>query len=92
MLELFSRDGSHRFSLLAEELDYGFLGQRCSSDRAANVATLVRDLAAMAPQAGLNRGAWHLTQASDHWVHYPTRHAFFEELTWMLWRSRAVEE
>lgn len=90
MLELFPRAGSHRFSLLAEELSYAFLGERCSSEPAANVATLVRDLAQLAPQAGLNRGAWHLTQAVDDWVHYPTRNAFFEELTWMLWQCSVV--
>lgn len=91
MLELFPRGGQHRFSVLAEELSYAFLGQRCSSSPTSNAATLVRDLAGIAPQAGLNRGAWHLTQADADWIRYPTRHAFFEELIWMLWRSHAAD-
>ena len=86
LLELLALGGAQRFSILADEMDFGLLGDRRTADAATNLALLVGELAAIAPHAGLNRGAWHLTRGADDWVRYPSRQSFFEELTWMMWR------
>jgi hypothetical protein len=87
LLKLLAFGGTQCFSILVEELDFGFLGAECTDDVATNLALLVRKLKDFAPEAGLNRGAWHLARAADDWVRYPSRQSFFDELTWMLWRA-----
>lgn len=87
LLKLLAFGGTQCFSILVEELDFGFLGPECTNDVATNLALLVRRLNNFAPEAGLNRGAWHLARAADDWVRYPSRQSFLDELTWMLWRA-----
>lgn len=87
LLELLPAGGAWRYSILADEFDFALLGEGRTADPATNMALLVRELARLAPQSGLNRGAWHLARAADDWVRYPSRQSFFEEITWMLWRS-----
>ena len=86
MLEVLLAGGKARYSVLTDELDFAFLSGRRTTDPAANFNLLVRELAAFAPNAGLNRGAFQLTQTIDEVIHYPSKAAFFEEITWMLWR------
>lgn len=87
LLKLLAFGGAQCFSILADELDFGFLGTERTEDVATNLALLVSKLKDFAPEAGLNRGAWHLARAADDWVRYPSRNAFADELTWMLWRA-----
>jgi hypothetical protein len=87
MLKLLAFGGTQCFSILAEELDFGFLAAERTDDAATNLALLVSKLKDFAPEAGLNRGAWHLSRAADDWIRYPSRNAFLEELTWILWRA-----
>ena len=87
MLKLLAFGGTRCFSILAEELDFGFLGTERTASTATNLALLVGRLKDFAPEAGLNRGAWHLARAADDWIRYPSRNAFLDELTWILWRA-----
>jgi hypothetical protein len=57
-------------------------------DPAANFTLLVQDLAKYAPHAQLNRGAHHLREGVAEALRYPSKNAFFEEITWLLWRLR----
>ena len=39
-----------------------------------------------APHAIVNRGAYFLRENSASVFEYPSKHAFHEEITWMLWQ------
>ena len=45
-----------------------------------------QDLVAQVPDAGMNRGAFKASQEPPELFPYPSRAAFNEEMTWMLWR------
>ena len=86
MLELVLSGGVARYSLTADDFVFNHLGARLTKDLAHNFRLLVEDLAQFAPHAGLNRGAFGLCERTDQVFPYPSKAAFFEELTWMLWR------
>jgi hypothetical protein len=86
MLELVLAGGVGRYSLTADEFVFNHLGPRLTKDHARNFLLLVQDLAQLAPHAGLNRGAFNLCEKAESAFPYPSKSAFFEELTWMLWR------
>lgn len=73
-----------RLELLGHEGQYNYLGSRLSLRYMANFAMLVQDLCMYANRAVLNRGAESLIDDSTVTFHYPTRHAFEEEITWLL--------
>ncbi len=52
-----------------------------------NFALLVQDLAGFAPDAMLNRGAFFPKQ-DEKLFPYPTKNAFSDEITWLLWRLK----
>jgi hypothetical protein len=85
VLEIFASGGT-RYSLSADEFIFDHLGARLSNDLAMNFVSLVQDLAREAPHAGLNRGAFKACQQPPELFPYPSKAAFNEELTWMLWR------
>jgi hypothetical protein len=86
MLEVFLRDGSHRYSFEAGQFAYDCLGGEMSDDPLLNFVKLVQALARFAPHAGQNQGACRACQADPELLAYPSKAAFFEEMTWMLWR------
>ena len=92
MLEIFLREGLGRFSVDGKEFAYDHLGGRLTDDPAVNFVFLVQDLARNAPHAGLNRGACAACQKPPELFPYPSKQAFHEELTWMLWRIGQLEE
>lgn len=86
LLELFVTGGTVRFSLAADEFTFDHLGARLTEDRATNFFLLLNELVTHAPHAGLNRGAFLAGQQPSEMFPYPSKQAFHEELTWMLWR------
>jgi hypothetical protein len=91
MLEIFLRGGQGRFSVDGREFAYDHLGGRVTDDPAVNFVFLVQDLVRNAPHAGLNRGAFAACQKPPELFPYPSKPAFQEELTWMLWRIGQLE-
>jgi len=75
-----------RYTISAESFDFGNLESRLTPNLQANFSLLLEDLAQFAPHAGLNRGAYLATQGGGELFKYPSKHAFYEELVWMLWR------
>ncbi|HUR46822.1 MAG TPA: hypothetical protein VMZ27_13170 [Candidatus Saccharimonadales bacterium] len=86
MLEIFLVGGISRYSVTGETFEFGYLGERLTADLQTNFALLLKDLAEFAPHAGMNRGAYMATQEQGEVLKYPSKHAFYEELVWMLWR------
>ncbi len=91
MLELVLTRGVARYSIKADGralMLFNCLGDRRTRDTARNFALLVQALCHRAPHAGLNRGAYHIREGSAEPFPYPTRNAFQEEITWLIWQMR----
>ena len=86
MLELVLAGGVARYSMIADEFVFNYLGSRLTKETARNFEIIVRELAENAPHAGLNRGAFLICQNEKDIFTYPNKAAFFEEITWFLWR------
>jgi len=86
LADIFLKGGVSRYSITAGEFSFEHLGRRMSADLAVNFVFLIQDLAAAAPHAGLNRGAFRACQRPPELFPYPSKAAFNEEITWMLWR------
>lgn len=86
MLELILLDGSSRYSVMADDFDFDCLGARITASREENFAILVCELEQYAPYVSLNQGAYLICKESQPAFKYPSKAAFWEELTWMLWR------
>ena len=86
LLEIFLRDSATRYSIAADEFLFDCLGSRASEDLAMNFVQLIKMFTVQAPHAGLNRGAMKASGEPPELFPYPSRAAFNEEMTWMLWR------
>jgi hypothetical protein len=86
MLELVLNGGVARYSMIADEFVFNHLGARLTKEMAGNFEMVVRELAENAGHAGLNRGAFLICQGEKEIFTYPGKAAFFEEITWFLWR------
>ncbi|HXG49232.1 MAG TPA: hypothetical protein VNO52_16530 [Methylomirabilota bacterium] len=86
VLEIFTADAAARYSLTADDFDFDCLGARVSANLEDNFATLVGAIEEYAPHASLNQGAYLICKESRPPFKYPSKAAFWEELTWMLWR------
>jgi hypothetical protein len=87
LLEVVVSGGVLRYSASAEKLRFGYLGERRTNSLPQNFSLLIQDLAAFAPNAVLNRGAFFLKQDGTLFS-YPSKNAFFEEITWLLWKMK----
>jgi len=85
-LEVFINVAPGRYHITAERFNFGYLGERLSASRGRNYVEMVRDCLARATGAVLNMGAQALRSEPPSVVRYPSRHAFEEELVWLLWR------
>ena len=90
MLELVLAGGVARYSMIADEFVFNHLGARLTKETPRNFEMVVRELAENAPHAGLNRGAFLICQNEKEIFTYPSKAAFFEEITWFLWRIGAA--
>ncbi|MEO5802136.1 MAG: hypothetical protein ABIR24_01295 [Verrucomicrobiota bacterium] len=88
LLEIVVSGAVLRYSVSAEKFRFDYLGERRKKSLPENFALLVQDLTAFAPQAMLNRGAYFLKQDKNLFP-YPTKNAFFEEITWLLWKMKS---
>lgn len=86
VLEIFLRDGSAHYSVVADEFLFDEEAGCENWDLSMRFVTLVRELAARAPHAGLNRGALKATGEPPELFPYVSRGAFNEEIVWMLWK------
>lgn len=87
LLEIVLRGGVARYTVTADEFVFNHLGGRLTPDLSANFKLLLQELAQSAPDAGLNRGAFLACQTdTEPWFSYPSKAAFYQEITWMLWR------
>lgn len=86
LVEIFLNGGAGRCSITADEFTFDCLGAGQTDDPAMNFVFLVQELARHAPHAGLNRGAYLACQRPPELFPYPSKAAFHEEITWMLWR------
>lgn len=87
LLEIVVTGAVLRYSVSAERFRFDYLGERRTRSLPENFALLVQYLAAFAPHAMLNRGAFFLKR-NENLFPYPTKNAFFEEITWLLWRMK----
>lgn len=89
LLEIFLGRAAARYSVeidTAPPLLFQYLGARRTKSPLQNLALLVQDLAQFAPQAAVNRGAYLLRENAGQLFEYPSKHAFHEEITWILWQ------
>ena len=88
VLELILTRAVARYSVTADKFNFAYLGPRRTKNLPENFALLVRDLIQFAPQAALNRGAFHLRENTGAPFTYPSKNAFFEEIIWLLRRMQ----
>ncbi len=86
MLEIYMTVDPTRIAVHGHEFQYNYLGDRLQLRYMDNFALLVQDVTTFAASAILNRGAMSLRDDNTVTYHYPTRHAFEEEIVWSLWR------
>lgn len=86
VLEIFLREGSAHYSVVADEFLFDEEAGCDNWDLSMRFVTLVRELAARAPHAGLNRGAMKATGEPPELFPYVSRAAFNEEIVWMIWK------
>jgi hypothetical protein len=86
VLELMLGRGAARYSIAAEKFRFHYLGDRQTRDTEQNFRALVSDLIRFSPGAAINRGAYYIRENAEHLFAYPTKNAFFEEITWLLWQ------
>lgn len=89
-VDLLRAEESHRYQIDGSNFLYDGLGDRMADDWQTNFRTLVGLLVEHATDAGavLNRGARDMVGPRDSALAYPSRHAYEEEIEWLLWRSR----
>ena len=86
LLEVLLARAVMRFQIEGDRFRFNYLGDRERPELAENFALLVRDVMTFAPQAMVNRGAYCLRENVSSIFEYPSKHAFHEEITWMLWQ------
>ncbi|MBI5773967.1 MAG: hypothetical protein HZA89_09535 [Verrucomicrobia bacterium] len=95
VLDIFLGRAVARYSVeidTAPALLFQYLGARRTKDPLKDLTLIVQDLARFAPQAAVNRGAYLLRENAGELFAYPSKHAFHEEITWILWQfSRATQ-
>ncbi|MFW6164467.1 MAG: hypothetical protein ACODAJ_16985 [Planctomycetota bacterium] len=85
-LEIFLDVAPARLRIEARRFNFAYLGDRLHDSRPRNYAALVADTLRQAAGAVLNRGAERLQREPGKLVTYPSKHAFEEEIVWLLWR------
>src|ERR1700722_2300625 len=89
MAEIVIRGGGLRYNFEAGEAVaplFVYLGERRTVDVARNFQLLMQDIFKSAPQAAVNRGAYYLREGNTTAFVYPSKNAFYDEMTWLLWQ------
>lgn len=89
-IDLLRDEEPRRYQIDGAEFLYDGLGDDMADDWQTNFRTLVALIVEHATDAGavLNRGARDMVGVSDTALAYPSRHAYEEEIEWLLWRGR----
>jgi hypothetical protein len=89
LLEILTTGAAARYHAVADRpeahLLFQSLGERRGKDPAQNLSRFVQELAKAAPAAVLNHGAYFMCEEGDPSFAYPSRTAFYREITWLLW-------
>ena len=86
LLEVLLAGAVARFQVEGERFRFNYLGDRKRPELVENFAMLAQDVMKFAPHAIANRGAYFLRENTTSVFEYPSKHAFHEEITWMLWQ------
>lgn len=93
LVEIFlGQTAQQRLSLRADEFNFATLREELTQNPAENFQRLVRVLLKHAPHAIINRGAYYLREEPPTVFDYPSKNAFYEEITWLLWRARQAPD
>ena len=92
LLEVLLARAVMRLKIEGERFRFNCLGDRKRPELAENFALLAQDVMKFAPQAIMNRGAYFLRENNLGVFEYPSKHAFYEEITWMLWQMAKVPQ
>ncbi len=89
LMEIILTNAVLRYSINADKAFlFQNLGPRFDRDLAKSFALVVRDIGQYTTNAVLNRSAYFLRENKSEPFCYPSKNAFFEEITWLLWRLR----
>jgi hypothetical protein len=90
VLEVYCRgeDGLERHRAFGDQFRYDALGGRMDRSYAVNFARMAREVIDRATCARRNRGAAAIGEGRGRTYRYPSRHAFEEEIVWLLWRGQ----
>jgi len=89
-LDIITARAERRFSAIGDRMNFVHLGARRADRMPRNFRLLVQDIIAHAPQATLNTGAYQLHEGVEKFFEYPTKGAFAEEMSWLLYRMKQV--
>jgi hypothetical protein len=89
LLEIITREAALRYQAVADQSEafllFQYLGQRRQNQPAANLCLTVRDLCQFATAAIVNHGAYCMREDGDASFWYPSKTAFYREISWLLW-------
>ncbi len=88
MLEILLSCDPHRCCIEGNTFTYEYLGARRSNRTADNFVTFLRDIVRHCPNATRNRGLGLFLAEPPKAMTYPSRHAFEQELVWLLWMQK----
>ena len=89
LLEIILTNAVLRYSINADKpFLFQNLGARFDRDLSKSFALVVQDVCQHTTNAVLNRGAYFLRERKGEPFSYPSKNAFYEEITWLLWRLR----
>lgn len=92
LLEIVLTRAAMRFQIEADKFRFTTLGDRATADPGRNLGLLAQEMMKRAPDALVNRGAFHLREDPAGVMSYPSKNAFYEEMTWILWRAAQTTE
>lgn len=86
--EIIVAGGSLRYSVIADQMNFAYLGERKVGNPIGNFSLFLRDLVRFSSHAYVNRGAEVMQAEPAKSFNYPSKNAFYEEIIWMLWQLK----
>ncbi|MFC1499313.1 hypothetical protein ACFLS1_12700 [Verrucomicrobiota bacterium] len=87
LLEIYLDVAPGRYHVEADQCAYNYLKERLNSGYMNNFCLMMQDITKYARQAILSRGAESMKQEGNQILKYPSKHAFEEEIIWLLWMN-----
>ncbi len=89
MLEIVIKRAVIRYCLNADSrIPFRYLGDRAGQNFDTAVSLVLKDMAGFGPHIAFNRGAFYFRENAGNTLEYPSRNAFEEETSWMLWQMK----